>query len=461
MQIPKILSKIANRLQKESAKAIIVGGAVRDFLLNKAIKDYDIEVFGLGSLEELESILSEFGKVNLVGKSYGILKLKVGSEEFDFSLPRRERKVGAGHKGFEVSVDGFMDFKEAARRRDFTINAMGFDILNNKILDPFNGREDLKNRILRVVDKKTFIEDPLRVYRGIQFAARFDLEIEEESFKLLKEMVNSGILEELPKERIFEEFKKLLLKAKKPSKGFEIMRALGILKYYPELEALIGVEQNPKWHPEGDVWTHTMLALDKMAQMLVERDDLTQKEKLKFMLTILCHDFGKPLCTKQKEDGTLTSYGHEKLGVEPTIKFLNRLTNDVKLIESITPLVEHHLKPIIYYKNGAKDSTIRRLSTKVNISDLVLVARADNLGRTTKEALNNEFKAGDWLLKRAKDLQVDKEPPKPLIMGRDLINLGLKPSKKFKDILQKVYRAQLDGLIKDKREAIEFTKSLL
>ncbi len=461
MKYPKIIKEIAVYLSKMGVKSVIVGGAVRDYLLNKEVKDYDIEIFGIKSLDELEKILAQFGKVNLIGKSFGIIKLIVDKREYDFSLPRREKKVDRGHKGFEVSVDGFMTFKEAARRRDFTINAMGYDILNNKILDPYNGQSDLKNRILRVVDKITFIEDPLRVYRGIQFAARFNLEIDEETLKLFKEMVDSNILEELPKERIFEEFKKLLLQAKKPSIGFELMKKIGLLRYYPELKALIGVKQNPKWHPEGDVWTHTMLALDKMAQLLRNRDDLNQKEKLKFMFAILCHDFGKPLCTKQKEDGTLTSYGHEKLGVEPTIRFLNRLTDDVKLIDSITPLVKHHLKPIIYYQNGAKDSTIRELATKVNINDLVLVARADNLGRGTKEALNGEFKAGDWLLERAKDLQVDKEPPKPLIMGRDLISLGLKPSPKFKDILQKVYKAQLEGTINDKKEAIEFTKSLL
>ncbi len=457
MQLPKDLIEISDALAKVGARAILVGGAVRDFLLNKELKDYDVEVYNLMTIEQLELVLSQFGSVNLVGKSFGILKLRVGDNEYDFSFPRRESKSGVGHRGFDVSIDGNLSYKEAARRRDFTINAMGYDILNQEILDPFGAKADLKNRVLRHIDDKSFVEDPLRVYRAVQFCARFDLELDSTTFKLCKKMVDSGELDELAKERVYEEFKKLLLKSNKPSIGFELMRELGLLRYFPELKAIIGVPQSPIWHPEGDVWVHTMMSLDKMA-FLLQNSKLQEREKLKFMFAILCHDFGKPKFTKIDKNGNITSVGHELGGVEPTVNFLQKLTNDVKLIESIIPLVEHHLKPSIYYANGAKDSTIKRLATKVNIKDLVLVAKADNLGRSTEEALSGEYKAGEWLLKRAKELQVDSAPIEPLLKGRDLIELGLSPSPKFKEILDTLYQAQLDGNIANKEDAIAFVK---
>ena len=463
MNLPQVLLSIANDLNLHNAKAILVGGAVRDFLLQKELKDYDIEVYNLDSIEQLEVILSKYGSVNLVGKSFGILKLKVESIEYDFSFPRKEQKNGIGHRGFDVEIDSNLSFIEASKRRDFTINAMGYDIIKKEILDPFRGLEDLNNRLLKHIDDKTFIEDPLRVYRAVQFCARFDLELDKSTFNVCKKMVEDGDLESLSKERVYEEFKKLLLKSHKPSIGLNLMRELGILKYFPELEAIIGVPQSPVWHPEGDVWTHTLMAVDKMSiELTKERyKELSQRDRLKFMFAILCHDFGKPSCTRYKEDGKLTSIGHEKAGVEPTKSFLQRLTNDVKLIDSILPLVEYHLKPVIYYHNKAKDSTIKRLATKVNIEDLVLVSKADNLGRATQDAMEGKCPAADWLLKKAKELKVDKKPIEPILQGRDLIKLGLKPSPKFRQIIDNIYQEQIDGNIKTKDDAIEFVKKRL
>ena len=461
MNLPKTLIKIANELVSQNAKAILVGGAVRDFLLHKELKDYDVEVYGLKSIEQLEQLLSKFGSVNLVGKSFGILKLRVGNIEYDFSFPRKEQKSGVGHRGFDVEIDGSLSFDEASKRRDFTINAMGYDIVENKILDPFGGQRCLDCKILKHIDDKTFIEDPLRVYRAIQFSARFELELHESTFKLCEEMVERGDLDDLSRERVYEEFKKLLLKSKKPSIGFNLMRELGILKYFPELEGLIGIPQSPIWHPEGDVWIHTMLAVDKMALELTkdEYKELCERDRLKYMFAILCHDFGKPSCTKFKDDGKITSIGHEEAGVEPTKSFLNRLTNDTKLINSILPLVEYHLRPSIYYQNNANASTIRRLATKVNIEDLVLVAKADKLGRTSESALSGEYPAGEWLLQRAKELSVDKKPAEPILLGRDLIALGFNPPPKFKDILENIYQEQIEGNVNTKNEAIELVKA--
>jgi tRNA nucleotidyltransferase (CCA-adding enzyme) len=447
MKVEKSIEKISNYLNKHGAKAIIVGGSVRDYLLNKEPKDFDIEVYGI-SLEKLQDLLSRFGKVMIVGKSFGVLKLFLDDEVYDFSLPRREKKIASGHRGFEVICDENLEYKEAFKRRDFTINAIGYDIEKSSFIDVYGGIRDLEKRVLRVVDEKTFVEDPLRVYRAIQFVARFELEVEPKTKELLKLMVSRGDLEELPKERVFEEFKKLLLKAKKPSIGFNLLKEIGALKYFPELKAIVGVEQDLTYHPEGDVWTHTLKALDAL-----------EKKDLKLSLAVLCHDLGKAVTT-EVIDGKITSRGHEEAGVDIAESFLRRLTDDKKLIEGVLPLVRWHFAPSAFYKQKAKNKAIRRLSTKVNIKELVEVAKADFFGRGTKEAKSGIFKAGEWLLKKAKELSVENSPPKPFVRGSDLIDMGLKPSPLFKKLLEEVYQKQLDGKIKSKEEALEFLKDV-
>lgn len=473
MKLPEILKTISKRLQEHKAKAIVVGGSVRDHFLKLPSKDYDIEVYGLESLEELEKILSEFGSVNLVGKSFGVLKFVHNKEEYDFSFPRTEAKVAQGHKGFEVQTDGKMDFKTASKRRDFTINAMGYDIEEKAFLDPFFTQEDLNQQILRHIDDDSFVEDPLRVYRAVQFCARFEFDLAEETKDLCKQMVDKGLLEELPKERVYTEIKKLLLKAKKPSLGFELMRELGILQYFPELEAIIAVPQDATWHPEGDVWIHTLMCVDAMAKLCRSGCAVTQggnalgvphpdnsKQKLKFMFAILCHDFGKASTTAfDEEKGRIRAIGHEAAGVEPTKNFMYRLTDEHDFIESILPLVEYHLMPSQFYKNAAKSKAIRRLATKVNIEELVIVAKADFLGRTSPEALTGVYEAGEWLLEKAKGLKVQNKPLDNLLQGRDLIALGLKPSPEFTRILDEVYELQLEGSIYSKEEALAYVSS--
>ena len=456
MKLPEIIDSISKSLNEVGARAILVGGAVRDHFLGTEIKDYDIEVYGLKRLEELEAILSRFGKVDQVGKSFGILKFRYEGEEYDFSFPRSEKKTGVGHRGFDVKCDGNLSFIEASRRRDFTINAMGYDIYRRVFIDPHNGLRDIEHKVLRHIDEKSFIEDPLRVYRAIQFAARFEYRLDDKTFALCASMVESGMLEELPQERIYVEFQKLLLKARRPSIGLELMRSLGILRYFPELEALIDIPQSSKWHPEGDVWTHTLMSVDVMAKLKTGQS----KKDLKLMLAVLCHDFGKATHT-QITAGKITAIGHAKASIALTKSFLYRLTNEHNFINSILPLVEHHLKPSIYYRNQAKDKTIRKLSTLVNIEELVAVAKADALGRATKEAKEGIYLAGEWLLDRAKALSVNKKPPLPLLQGRDLIALGLKPSKAFKKLLKQSYDAQLSGEITTKDEALVYICDLL
>jgi len=462
MKIPKILYIISSALQEKNASAVIVGGSVRDYFLKLPSKDYDIEVYGLETLEELESILTPYGSVNVVGKSFGVLKFSYESEEYDFSFPRRESKVGEGHRGFDVELNGNLDFKTAAMRRDFSMNAMGYDIVKKVFLDPFNGLKDIKEMKLRHIDDKTFVEDPLRVYRAVQFSARFGYELSSDTYKLCKQMVEKGMLNTLPKERVYTEWKKLLLKSKKPSIGFELMKELGILEhYFPELHALIDVPQSPKWHPEGDVWIHTMMALDSMsAQLAVSSERWNNKQKLKFLFAILCHDLGKASSTTVDDMGHIRAIGHERAGLVPTKSLMCRLTNERDFIETLFPLVEHHLKPSQFYAAKSKASAIRRLATKVNIEELVMVAKADFLGRTTEEALTGEYKAGKWLLEKASQLKVKRKPIEHLIQGRDLLTLGFKPSPKFKSIIDKVYELQLQGTLNTREEALVYIEEL-
>jgi len=463
MFVPEILKTISKVISKHNGTAVIVGGSVRDHFMKLPVKDYDIEVYGLQSMEELESILLKFGSVNLVGKSFGVLKFVHENEEYDFSFPRLESKVSKGHRGFDVQVDGKMDFKTASRRRDFTVNAMGYDIERKAFLDPFNGQRDIEERVLRHIDDNSFVEDPLRVYRAVQFSARFAYDLAEETQMLCKKMVEEGLLEELPKERVYTEFKKMLLKAQKPSIGFELMRELGVLRYFPELEALIDVPQDPNWHPEGDVWVHTMMSLDAMAWLCRSGcpnpdDKNDDKQKLKLLSATLCHDLGKASTTTVDDNGDIRSIGHENTGIELTRSLMYRLTDEHDLIESIFPLVQHHLKPSQFYAQGAKAPAIRRLATKVNIEELVLVAKADFLGRTTEEARRGKYEAGEWLLEKAEELHVRKKAPDNLLQGRDLISLGLTPSPLFKKILDEVYEHQLEERFQNKEEALQYVR---
>jgi len=497
MPLPDILQNISEAVQRKGGRAVVVGGSVRDLFLELPIKDYDIEVYGLADLEALEALLQPFGSVNLVGRSFGVLKLKAEGVEYDFSFPRTEQKIGKGHRDFTVTVDGSLHFEKAAKRRDFTINALGYDIETGEVLDPYGGIHDIEYGILRHIDSSTFVEDPLRVYRAVQFAARFGFTVAEETVQLCKKMVEEGMLESLPKERVYEEWKKLLLKSPKPSTGFDLMRKWGITeRYFPELHALIGVPQDPKWHPEGDVWVHTMMSIDAMERLIRNESAFSvehpkgichfvrarsalreEKQKLKLLFAVLCHDFGKPLTTTielkngevvmwchggelptQQEIKKVRSLGHEKAGLEPTRTLMYRLMQEHDFIESILPLVEYHLKPSQFYKQGAKDGAIRRLATKVNIEELVWVAKADFLGRMTDEARRGKYEAGEWLLERAAYLDVREKAPEPLLLGRDLIALGLKPSPLFKSLLDEVYSLQMDGNLKNKEEARAYIK---
>lgn len=438
--------EIARELAKAGARAFIVGGAVRDLALSTPVKDVDIEVFGLGGAQ-VQDILSRRWRLDLVGQSFGVIKLHHSG--IDVSLPRRETKTGAGHKAFDIDSDPTMDVDEAARRRDFTINAMYFDPLAGELIDPYGGSADLENGILRHVSER-FREDPLRVLRGMQFVARFDLDPAPETVEICRSMTP----EDLPPERLFEEFAKLFTKGVKISKGMEFLRSTGWVRHFPELSSLIGLEQDPKWHPEGDVWNHTCLALDAFARNRTG----DRYEDIVVGLAVMAHDFGKATTTVHDADGHIRSRGHDVAGVKPTLSFIRRLTNEERILKDVPPLVSSHMQPFALWKAKAGDSAVRRLALKVGrIDRLLRVAHADDEGRTPGRlggsSLGEDLK---WLDDAARRLRIEAEAPKPILMGRHLIELGLKPGPGFSKILSKVFEAQLDGAFSDLDGAIAY-----
>jgi tRNA nucleotidyltransferase (CCA-adding enzyme) len=354
-----------------------------------------------------------------------------------------------------VAPDPYLDFEQASSRRDFTINSMGLKIPEMELKDPHGGRRDLEARLLRHVSP-AFSEDPLRVLRAVQFAARFELEIDPDTQALCRRLS----LHELPMERYFGEFKKLLLKSDRPSIGMEWMRKLGVLDYFPELKALIGVQQEPEWHPEGDVWTHNNMVLDEAAKL--RRDEYGEFDNLALMLGALCHDLGKPECTVFSE-GRWRSPAHEVRGEGPTRSFLDRITRETALVETVVGFVREHLKPALLYKarHEVKPSAIRRLALRVDIEKLVRVARADHFGRTTEDALAREFPAGEWLLEQSRLLDVLQRKPKPYLTGKLLMGLGMKPGPSMGRLIEESFELQLEGELPDVEMAIAWAKTKL
>jgi len=455
LNLPFVLVQILDDLLKIGAKPVLVGGCVRDHFFKIPNKDFDIEIFAINSLEIIQKSLEKYGTVKLVGKSFGVLTLRVDQYDFDFALPRIEKKIGNSHQDFEIISDASLTFTQAAIRRDFTINSIGYDYASKEFLDPFNGLKDLQNRVLKHIDDKTFVEDSLRVYRAVQFSSRFELKLDEKTKELCKNIVNSDELNFLPKERVYEEFKKLFLKSPKPSIAFELLKELGALKYFPELEALIECQQDKEYHPEGDVWIHTLMTIDELAKILKDKNIKDEYRKLYLFYGILCHDLGKPFCTKEI-NGKITSYKHESLGIEPTISFLSKLTNEKKFIDIVCTLVKNHLAPFQLYLSESSLKAVKRLSLEVNIEDLCLVCLADCLGRDIPDK-DKCHKATDWLLSKAKELDIHNVPIKPIIQGRDLIDLGFKPGVEFKKILDFAFNLQVDESL-EKDEIIKIIK---
>ena len=452
MKISKLLQEIVNALNNVNAVPFLVGGAVRDHFLGLPFKDYDIEVFNC-PMELLENVLSKFGKVSLVGKSFGVLKLSASGEDFDFSLPRKEVKIGKGHTGFEVVPDPFMLFGEASRRRDFTINAIGYNLITKEFNDPFGGLKDVQSNpvVLRVVDKDTFIEDPLRALRCIQFAARFNAVVDPETKAIVQNL--SPFLKEIPKERVLTEIEKLLLKSEKPSIGFRLGKELGIIfEIWGELDMLDKIPQNPEYHPEGDVWEHTMQVIDYAAKL--RTGDYEHDRRL--MFSALLHDIGK-VYTTTEHDGRIVSYEHDTKGGPIARDIMNKtLTNESTLLDDVEALIVNHMAPALFYAQNAKKGAIRRLSLRVNIPLLLELSQADYNGRGE---VKGRYLAGDWLLENYQNLNLkEKSTLDPILKGRHLLEIGVSPNKEMGEILKEVFELQLDGTITDLESAINYVK---
>ena len=448
-------AEIAKLAKGAGGRAFVVGGAVRDMMGGVPPKDVDIEVFGIGP-DRLQELLETRYALDLVGKSFGVLKIH--HFDIDVAIPRRESKSGLGHRAFAIEGDPGLSVKDAASRRDFTVNAVYFDPLTGEYEDPWGGRRDFASRTLRHVSEK-FREDPLRVLRGMQFVARFDLDPAPETVEVCRRMTPEG----LAPERLFEEWSKLLVKGVKIGKGLKFLRDTGWVKYYPELERLIGCEQAPEWHPEGDVWNHTCCCLDAFARrrdMLRAEGRTDPHEDLVVGLAVLCHDFGKPATSKwDPVKKRIRSLGHDEEGVAPTLSFLRRLTNDESILREVPPLVQYHMKPFALWSANAGDAAIRRLAAKVKRLDrLVRVARADDEGRPPYPS---EPESLDWLSAQSERLRVADSAPKPIVRGRDLVARGMKPGPAFGKILDRCYEAQLDGRFLDLEGGLKFLDTVV
>jgi tRNA nucleotidyltransferase (CCA-adding enzyme) len=441
--------RIATTVRDAGGRALCVGGFVRDRILNRPSKDLDMEVFGIPQ-DTLPALLQSLGKVVPAGQAFPVYKLG----DVDVALPRRESKTGRGHKGFTVEGDPAMPFDEAARRRDFTINAIGWDPLTDEYLDPFDGRRDLGLRVLRVVDPETFADDSLRVLRALQFAARFELTIDPETARICAAIA----LDDLPAERIWGEFEKLLLQAARPSIGFALGRELGVIhQLLPEMEPLFDCPQDPEWHPEGNVWIHTLMVIDKAREL---NADLDRPRLAAIMLAAIGHDLGKP-ATTAVIDGRVKSPNHEAMGVAPATQILDRLNintlDGFDVRAQVLGLVAEHLRPIAFFKasDTVTDGAFRRLAQKVDLELLARFARADCHGR----AGTFDCSGIDWFIERARALGVEHKPPAPILLGRHLMQLGVEPGPSMGEILRAVYELQLDGTVTSledaKREASE------
>ena len=425
--------RIAYLVDEHGGTAYFVGGYVRDKIRQEDNKDIDIEVHGIYP-RQLESILDALGERLSIGESFGIYNLK--GYTLDIAMPRKEDNRGSGHRDFDICVDPFIGTYKAALRRDFTINALLEEILTGKVIDHFGGLEDLDNGIIRHINDATFAEDPLRVLRAAQFAARFNCTIADETLELCGRMDLSS----LSKERVMGEVEKALLKSEKPSVFFESLRQMNQLSaWFPELEDTIGVKQNPRHHAEGDVWTHTMMVVDAAVKY---RDEVSNP--LGFMLSAVTHDFGKAICTEMV-NGQIHAYNHETAGLPLVELFMRRLTAEKALIEYVMNMSELHMRPnVMAANNSAIKSTNKLFDQSVEPEALACLALSDDIGKIPPQ---EDGSHADFFAKR---LEVFREyMSRPYVMGRDLITAGMVPSERFSEYLEYAHKLRLAGVKKD------------
>lgn len=427
--------EIAKAVDAKGGAVYYVGGFVRDKLCGKPNKDIDVEVHGV-TPEQLKSILAELGEIHTQGASFGVYNLK--GYDIDIAQPRTEMSTGRGHKDFETYVDPFIGVEKAAMRRDFTMNAVMQNVLTGEIVDPFGGQTDIKNHVIRHVNDATFVDDPLRVFRAAQFAARFGYELAPETSELIKTMDVSA----LPKERVYAEMEKAMLKSEKPSVFFNVLKDTDQLHtWFPELERLIDCKQDPVYHPEGDAYNHTMAVLDNA----VAYRDKTDKP-VYFMIAALCHDFGKPAVTSVGKDGRIHSYGHGEAGIPVIHTFLDRLNNDTSLRAYVLDVAGNHMKPHEVFNHGSAIKSTNHMFDEIkNRQDIVYLAVVDSMGKGE----NYQARAMEEQSFLSERLSIYEERAKmPMVSGRDLITMGMLPSTEFSEILKNARKMHFSGVDK-------------
>src|SRR5580658_3603503 len=456
MRVPPELERIVRALHTAGFRALVAGGAVRDDLLGLEPKDFDIEVYGV-SFDVLAGMLAQHGRVDLVGQHFGVVKLTVtGGRIYDFSLPRRDSKIGRAHRDFLATFDPDITPEEAASRRDFTINAMAFDPVANELLDFFGGRDDLKNRVLRATSD-AFREDPLRVLRGMQFACRFDLTIDPTTAAECRAIAHE--YSTVARERVAEEFMKWAVKSVRPGRIAEYLAATGWIVHFPEIEHLLGVPQDPEWHPEGDVGVHTMLVVDAAAR-IAARDSLADRERAVLLFSALTHDFAKVETTALRDrNGRLrwTAHGHEAAGGPLARAFLERIGIKPAIVDEVVPLVENHLAHSSI-PNDVTPRTVRRLALRLapaNITQLINLIEADHSGRPPLPATLPEsaVRIRDMAAAQA----VATKPQSALILGRHVLPyFDDRPGPHIGEITRAAYEAQTDGVFSTEEEALRW-----
>lgn len=436
----EMAESLAKAINEKGGTAYFVGGYVRDKILNRENKDIDIEVYNIEP-DTLRSILDTLGEHTEHGKSFGVFGLK--GYNLDISMPRTERCVGNKHTDFDVTINPFISTQEGAKRRDLTMNAIMYDIVKQEYVDPYNGIEDIKNGIIRHVNSKTFVEDPLRVLRVAQFASRFtNMQVAQETIELCKRID----ITTLSKERIYTELEKALLRSDKPSIFFRVLDNMCQLpSYFAEINALMYVPQSKQYHQEGDVFEHTMLAIDNMATV----GRRFSKHPMELMLVTLCHDLGKIVSTTIV-DGKVHSYQHELYSPEIAERMLCRITNNKFIIEYVKNLVGLHMEPHHLYERNSKIKKSNKMFDKcMDELDLIMLAYVDSRSSwkdnraEVQEAEDERF----WLMSR---YEIFKDTmSKPYVKGADLVKNGFKPGEYFSDVLKLAHKLRLARISKE------------
>lgn len=469
VDIPDECIRIMSDLLRRGYHSLIVGGFVRDSIVGLQSKDIDIEVYGT-DYENLVEMLKSYGKVNLVGKAFGVVKLvDKDGQDYDFSPTRKDSKApedasqlgsGGGNRGRGIVtvVDPTLSPKEGARRRDFTFNSLGYDPLTEEMHDYYGGVDDIESGIMRATSDQ-FDEDPLRVLRGMQFASRFGFTLDPDTAEMAKTLKDVPLVQE----RVSEEWMKLFTKGKHPSKGLQYLVDTGWIDRYPELKSIVDVPQDPEWHPEGNLWEHTKYSLDAAA-IIADREGLEDDDRAVLIAGVLGHDLGKPDTTLEEEKNgvsRITSKGHAEISGPLTKSFLQSIGINDKIIRRATPLARGHMMHLDY-NSGSKKGNVRQIAEKIfpaTIRELMYVIEADHSGRPPLSGgLPDEARG---MSEDAQEENAYEGKVPHLILGRDILHYFDQPGPLVGETLKHVRDKQLSGLIHTKEQAMQTADNFL